>query len=153
MKTNEIKDERILSERRKIQSEAYGWVVSALLLSIVAQKFFMNAPFEQYAVEFFTLAGCGIYISIRHYKAGIDIWNPKGDNSKKRFLNTVISGIASIILFAFLSGNYDIKVLAPYFITFVVFFFIFRSVMIFINNKKQQILENKLNETEDQTNE
>lgn len=146
MKSNAIQDERILFERRKIQSKAYSWLVFGLMISILIQQFFMNAPFAQYAVEFFALIGCGLFISIQHFKEGIDIWNPNGDTNKKILLNTVVSGIVSVILFSVLSGQYDIKNLALYFISFVLFFFVFRSAMISLNKKKQQLIDNKLNE-------
>lgn len=146
MKNNKIQDERILFGRRKIQSEAYGLLVVGLMTSIIVKQFLMNAPFAQYAVEFFLLIGCGVFISIRHLTKGIDIWNPNGKGNKKILLNTVVSGIASVILFAILSGQYDVKNLALYFVSFILFFFVFRSVMISINKKKQQIIDNKLNE-------
>ena len=149
MKNNEVQDERILFTRRKIQSKAYGWLVYGLMFSIIVQQFFMKAPFSQYAVEFFALIGCGLYISICHFKEGIDIWNPKGDGKKKLLLNTIISGVFSLILFAFLSGQYNIKDLSSYFVSFVIFFFGFRSVMIVINKKKQQAIDNKLNDDDE----
>jgi hypothetical protein len=148
MKNNKIQDERILLARRKIQSDAYGWLVWLLMISIIVQQFFMKAPFAQYAVEFFALIGCGLYIIIRHFKEGIDIWSPKGEGKKKLLLNTIISGVISAILFALLSGKYDIKTLTSYFVSFVLFFFVSRSAIIFINKKKQQTIENKLNEDE-----
>lgn len=148
MKYNNIQDERILLARRKIQSEAYGWLVYLLMISIIVQQFFMKAPFAQYAVEFFALIGCGLYISIRHFKEGIDIWNSKGNGRKKLLLNTIVSGVVSVIIFALLSGIYDIKNLTSYFVSFVIFFFVFHSSVIAINNKKQQTIENKLNEDE-----
>lgn len=149
MKNNKIQDERILFARRKIQSKAYGWLVYGLLISIIVQQFFMKAPFAQYAVELFALIGCGLYISICHFKEGIDIWNPKDDGKKKILLNTIISGVISVILLVLLSGEYDIKNLTSYFVSFVLIFFIFRSAMIFINKKKQQTIENKLNDDDD----
>ena len=149
MKNNKIQDERILFARRKIQSKAYGWLVFGLMISIIVQQFFMKASFAQYAVEFFALIGCGLYISICHFKEGIDIWNPKDDGKKKMLLNTIISGVISVILFALLSGQYDIKNLASYFVSFVLFFFVFRSAMIVINKKKQQTIENKLNDDDE----
>lgn len=148
MKVSKVQDERILIARRKIQSDAYGWLVWILMISIIVQQFFMKAPFAQYAVEFFVLIGCGLYISIRHFKEGIDIWNPKSESKKKLLLNTIVSGVVSVIIFAFLSGIYDIKNLSLYFISFVLFFFLFRSSIIAINKRKQQDIENKLNEDE-----
>lgn len=149
MKNNQIQDERIIFERRKIQSKAYAWLVWVLMISVIVQQSFIKAPFEQYAVEFFALIGCGLYISISHFKEGIDIWNPKGDGKKKLLLNTIRSGVVSVIIFAFLSGQYDIKNLTSYFMSFVLFFFVFRSVMIVINNKKQQAIENRLNDDDE----
>ncbi|HAS90754.1 MAG TPA: hypothetical protein DCS12_00350 [Clostridiales bacterium] len=148
MKNNKIQDERILLARRKIQSDAYGWLVWVLMISIIVQQFFMNAPFAQYAVEFFALIGCGLYVSIRHFNEGIDIFSPKCDGKKKLLLTTIISGVVSVIFFALLSGKYDIKTLTSYFVSFVLIFFVFRSAIIFINKKKQQTIENKLNEDE-----
>lgn len=148
MSNNKIQDERILLERRIIQSTAYAWIVMILLISIVVQQFLMRAPFAQYAVELFLLIGCGLYNIISNLKRGIDIWNPSGESKIKLLLNTVISGIASVILFAFLSGEYGIKSLAAYFITFVAIFFAVRLLMIKINNKKQQSIERRLNEDE-----
>jgi exosortase/archaeosortase len=148
MKNNKIQDERILLARRKIQSQAYGWLVYALMISIIVQQFFMKAPFAQYAVEFFTLIGCGLYISVRHFKEGVDIWNSKGNGRKKMLLSTIVSGVVSVILFAFLSGIYDMKTLTSYFVSFVIFFFVFRSFIIAINKKKQQAIEDKLSEDE-----
>ena len=146
MKNNKIQDERILFARRKIQSQAYGWLVFGLMVSIIIQQFFMKAPFAQYAVEFFVLIGCGLYVSICHIREGIDIWNPRDDSKKKLLLSTIITGVASVTLYALLSGQYDITNLASYFVSFVLFFFIFRSAMIAINKKKQQTIEKRLND-------
>jgi len=146
MKNNKILDERIIAERRKIQSRGYAWIVTILLVSIIIQQFFMNAPFAQYAVEFFLLIGCGIYNVIANYKKGIDIWNPKGDGKKKILFSVFISGIASVILFAFLSNNYEIYTLLTYFITFVASFFIFRLIMINIINKKLRAIDKELDD-------
>lgn len=148
MKNNKIQDERILLIRRKIQSDAYVCLVCLLIISIIVQQFFMNSPFAQYAVEFFVLIGCGLYISIRHFKEGIDIFSQKGDGKKKLLLTTIRAGVISLIIFAFLSGKYDIKTLTLYFVNFVIIFFVLNSGIIFINKKKQQTIENKLNEDE-----
>ncbi len=94
MKSDRIQDERILAERRKIQSRGYAWIVTILLVSIIIQQFLLKAPFAQYAVEFFILIGSGVYNAIANYKKGIDIWNPRNDGKKKILFNTLISGFA-----------------------------------------------------------
>lgn len=150
MKNNKIQDERILQERRKIQSTAYAWIQIILLVSIIVQQFFMNAPFVQYAVEFFILICSGLFNIISNFNRGIDIWNPTGDGKKKLLFNTITSGIVSVILLAFLSGNYNIENLALYFVTFVIFFFVFRLIMVGIINKKQQSIDMALDKEENE---
>ncbi len=146
MKNNRIQDERIIAERRIIQSRGYAWIVTILLVSIVVQQFFMKAPFAQYAVEFFILIVCGIYNTIANYKKGIDIWNPKNDGKKKILFNALISGFASVVLFAFLSGSYKVNNLASYFVIFVVCSYLFRFIMIGMTDKKQRAIDKELND-------
>ena len=52
---NNINDERILSEKRKIQSRGYTYIIYALVLSIVIKMVFMDAGFEMYASELIIL--------------------------------------------------------------------------------------------------
>lgn len=144
MKNNYIQDERILSERRKIQSRGYAWITIILLISVVVQQFILNAPFAQYAVELFLLFGCGLYNIISNYQKGIDIWNPKGEGKKQILFNTILTGIASVLLFAFLSGNFQKTNLLLYFVAFIVFFFITRLIMIAITNKKLEAIDKEI---------
>ncbi len=52
-----IQDERILQQRRFIQSRGYAYLVLILAVSVLVQQFVLHAPFAQYAVEFFLLIG------------------------------------------------------------------------------------------------
>lgn len=59
------------------QSDAYQILVYCLMISVLIQQFIMNAPFAQFAVEFFCLIGSGIYITIRNLSVGVYIWDPQ----------------------------------------------------------------------------
>lgn len=146
MKNMNIQDERILSERRKIQSRGYAWLVLMLLVSIIVQFYFMRAPFAQYAVEFFVLIGCGGYNIIANFKKGINIWNPRDDSMKQMLVSTLISAVLSVILFAVFSGDYQINNLAFYFISFIVFMFASRLIMTSLSNKKQARIDKELDD-------
>lgn len=148
MKNDRIQDERIVLTRRKIQSDAYQVLVCILVISIIVQQFFLNAPFSQFAVEFFCLIGCGIYMTIRHLMAGIDIWSPKEKSSKSLLISILTSGVISVILLAFLSGEDNIENLVLFFVCFTVFSFIIHTLMRFINKKKQESIDNKMNKDE-----
>ena len=55
MRKQNLQDERVLAQRRKINSEAYGILMIALLCSVLVQQRLLNAPFEQYAVAYMLL--------------------------------------------------------------------------------------------------
>lgn len=148
MKNDRIQDERIVLTRRKIQSDAYQVLVCILVISIIVQQFFLNAPFSQFAVEFFCLIGCGIYMTIRHLTAGIDIWSTKEKSSKNLLISILTSGVISVILLAFLSGEDNIENLVLFFVCFTVFSFIIHTLMRFINKKKQESIDTKMNKDE-----
>lgn len=138
MNDKQILDERILAERRKIQSRAYAYIVYILLIAVIWQKFFMNAKFAQYSVELFILIACGIYNIIAYYIKGIDIWNSVQVSKKQIFLNTVISGLIASTLYAVFSGQHEFYNLAIFFLAYVLFFFVIRYVMTFFNKRKQE---------------
>lgn len=138
MNDKKILDERILAERRKIQSRAYAYIVYILLIAVIWQKFFMNAEFAQYSVELFILIACGIYNVIANYIKGIDIWNSVKVSKKQIFLNAVISGIVASILYAVFSGQHEFYNLAIFFLTYVLFFFVIRYLITFLNKRKQE---------------
>ena len=144
MNDKKILDERILTERRKIQSRAYAYVVYILLIAIIWQKFFMNAKFAQYSVELFVLIAGGIYNIIAYYVKGIDICNSVKVSKKQIFLNAVISGIVASILYAVFSGQYEFYNLAIFFLAYVLFFFVIRYVIIFLNKRKQEKINKEL---------
>ncbi|MEG2013360.1 MAG: DUF6773 family protein [Anaerovoracaceae bacterium] len=51
MEENKIQDERILSEKREVQSKGYEWIIYILTITIIVQQFFMRAPFSQFAIR------------------------------------------------------------------------------------------------------
>lgn len=144
MNDKKILDERILTERRKIQSRAYAYVVYILLIAIIWQKFFMNAAFVQYAVELFILIAGGIYNIIAYYVKGIDIWDSVKVSKKQIFLNAIISGIVASILYAVFSGQHEFYNLAIFFLAYVLFFFVIRYVITFLNKRKQEKINKEL---------
>ncbi len=148
MNDKQILDERILAERRKIQSRAYAYIVYILLIAVIWQKFFMNAKFAQYSVELFILIACGIYNIIANYIKGIDIWNSVQVSKKQIFLNTVISGLIVSTLYAVFSGQHEFYNLAIFFLTYVLLFFVIRYVMTFFNKRKQEKINKELDNDE-----
>ena len=74
MKTNQMNDERVINERRKITAEAYGLIMIFLLISMLVKQFIFHSEFNEYAVEFIAFFGSSIYIVIRNIFVGNNLY-------------------------------------------------------------------------------
>ena len=150
---NNINDERILSERRRIQSRAYTYIIYALVLSIVIKMVFMDAGFEMYASELIILIGSGLYMIVANYLKGINIWSINANDGTNRFSkNLIIAGVISIILNDNLkkyTGIEDSKMTAiVYSVSWITIFSIISIVMYYLNKKKQEKIDKQLDDEE-----
>lgn len=148
MKTQKIIDERILSQRRNIQSHAYSVLISCLLISILFQQFVLNAPFSQVAAEFFSLIAAGIYVVASHLYAGIDIWDANSTSKKKLLFNSILGGLICVISLVVIAGERNTGNMALIFISFTVAFFIGHSIIYNLVRKKQKEIDEELNKEE-----
>lgn len=159
MKKQIIKDERVLMQKQKLLSEAYGILMIVLLVSILIQQFLFNAPFEQYAVEFICFFGISIYILIRNLMLGINIFGDEKNEKKIALINSVVAGISVTIVNGTLNyikyaEHYDgkfeffIATLLVTFISSTICTFAFFALLGFINHIKQKQIEKKLDEEE-----
>lgn len=150
---NNINDERILSERRRIQSRAYSYIICALVLSIVIKMVFMDAGFEMYASELIILIGSGLYMIVANYLKGINIWSINANDGTNRFSkNLIIAGVISIILNDNLKkyiGFEDSKLSAiVYTVSWTTVFSIISIVMYYLNKRKQEKIDKQLDDEE-----
>ena len=109
MKNIKNQDERVISQRRKIQSDGYQLLVYALLISVVVQQFLLQAPLSQYMAEFLCLVGIGFYNLICNMRIGNNLYGEDKDSGKKILKNTLLGGILSLVIFVILSGEKDTK--------------------------------------------
>ena len=150
---NNINDERILSERRRIQSRGYTYIIYALVLSIVIKMVFMDAGFEMYASELIILIGSGLYMIVANYLKGINIWSINANDGTNRFSkNLIIAGVISIILNDNLKkyiGFEDSKLSAiVYTVSWTTVFSIISIVMYYLNKRKQEKIDKQLDDEE-----
>ena len=152
---NNINDERILSERRRIQSRGYTYIIYALVLSVVIKMVFMDAGFEMYASELIILIGSGLYMIIANYLKGINIWSINPNDGTNRYTkNFIIAGVISIILNDNLKkyigiGIADSKMTAiVYSVSWITIFSIISIVMYYLNKKKQAKIDKQLDDEE-----
>lgn len=144
-----IQDERILQQRRFIQSRGYAYLVLILAVSVLVQQFVLHAPFAQYAVEFFLLIGCGIYNLASNCVRGIDIVNPMGKNPAQLLVESVEVAVVGTVALALLGGERNWQDLLLFFITFVAVMFGVRLGLILLTRKKQEEIDKALDQDED----
>ncbi|MGX4600170.1 DUF6773 family protein [Faecalimicrobium sp. JNUCC 81] len=149
MKSVKNQDERVLAQRRKIQSDGFQLLTYALLISVVVQQFLLQAPPSQYMAEFLCLVGAGFYNLIRNLNIGNNLFGDDKSSGKRLFKNTIFSGVGSVILFALLTGDKNIGNLLSYFLTFTAVSGCMTYLVYYISKKKKNKIERELDMDED----
>jgi hypothetical protein len=160
MKRQNMQDERVSAQQRKINSEAYSILMIVLLASILVQQFLLDAPFEQYAAEFICFFGVSIYMIVRYMTLGLNIYG-EGKRAKSiPLVNSIVTGITVTVINGVLnytryaehykedSIGFFIATLAVSFISATVSVFILLSCLSYLNKKKQAKIQKQLDEDE-----
>ncbi len=158
MKKQNMQDERVSSQRRKINSEAYGILMVILLVSILVQQFLLNATFEQYAVEAICFFGMSIYIIVRYNMVGLNLYG-EGKRAKGIVLvNSIVTGTIVTITNGVLNYTkyadkyredgigFFISVLAVTFISATVSAYVVLLCFDYLNKRKQAKIQKQLDE-------
>lgn len=149
MKRQNMQDERVLAQRRKINNEAYGILMIALLTSILVQQFLLKAPLEQYAAEFICLFGVSLYIIVRNLTLGLNLYGEEKQARGIILVHGIISGTVVTILCGVANyakyaehykGNNVGLFIAMLVVTFICSTALVLFILLFVNhlNKKKQ---------------
>ena len=149
MKNVKDKDERVIAQRRKIQSDGFQLLIYALLLSVVVQQIFLQSPPSQYMAELLCLIGAGFYSLIRNLNLGNNVFGDDSDSSKSILKNALLYGLGSVVFAALLTGEKNIGYLLSYFLTFTVVFSGINYLFNYISKKKQDKIKRELDIDED----
>ncbi|VYU06533.1 hypothetical protein [Clostridium tertium] len=159
MKKEKLQDERVLSQKRKIGSDAFQILFLGLFLSIIIQSYIFDAKFSQYAVEMILLIVGSLYVIVRNIMVGNNLFSSDKVNKKSIIINSIICGIIVTTINVTLNyinfrglfiNNMSDMVLASL-ITFVcssAFTFIVLELLYIVNKKKQIQIEKELEEDE-----
>jgi len=157
---NNMKDERVVNQRRKINSEAYGIIMVVLMGSILVQQYWLNAPFEQYAVEVICFFGMSIYMIVRYMMLGLNIYGEGKWAKRIPLVNSIVVGIIvtasnGVLNYSRYAEHYEGTSIGYFFATLVITFFsatIFTfavlSCLDYLNKKKQAKIHKTLDEEE-----
>ena len=160
MKNTDIKDERIVFQKRKIGSDTFGIVYFGLIASILLQQFILEAQFSQYAAEFIIFAVATVYIVVRNIIVGNNIFGESSNGQKMVIINSLISGITITVITTTLNSiNYGLDKMGGVpgialtalitfasgaFVSFIGFEILYR-----INEKRQKQITEKYNDDDE----
>lgn len=128
MKTNKIKDERIIQLNNKIQSEAFILVIAILALSIFIKAYMLDMGVREYLTEMIVMIVSIVYLSIRGAMVGYSSMDNLyfGKNFKVistlllAVLITIFNGIRNYTMYGEkYTGILDVHFLAVIGITFI----------------------------------
>lgn len=160
MKKGNIQDERIVSQKRRIASDAFGIIYFGLIISILLQQFMFDAPFSQYAAEFILFMAVAVYIVVRNIIVGNNLFGGSFKGQKIVVINSIVCGLTITAITTTLNainiglekmgGATGITITAL--ITFscgaLVSFICFEFLYI-INKKRQKQIDDKYNDTDE----
>ena len=148
MKDNFVhQDERVLEERRKIQSRGYSLLVWGLIISLLIQQI-MQVPFSQVAAEFWLLIGCGIYQMVANVRRGFNIWDTPSQSKGRLLGSAVIAGLVAVLVISLMSRGKDWTGMAVFLVIYIPMFYGLRILLIHISHKRQEKLERDLDSEE-----
>lgn len=128
MKTNKIKDERIIQLNNKIQSEAFILVIAILALSIFIKAYMLDMGVREYLTEMIVMIVSIVYLSIRGAMVGYSSMDNLYFTLKFKVISTLLlavlitifNGIRNYTMYGEkYTGILDVHFLAVIGITFI----------------------------------
>lgn len=128
MKTNKIKDERIIQLNNKIQSEAFILVIAILALSIFIKAYMLDIGVREYLTEMIVMIVSIVYLSIRGAMVGYSSMDNLYFGKKFKVISTLLlavlitifNGIRNYTMYGEkYTGILDVHFLAVIGITFI----------------------------------
>lgn len=128
MKTNKIKDERIVQLNNKIQSEAFILIIAILALSIFIKAYMLDMGVREYLTEMIVMIVSIVYLSIRGAMVGYSSMDNLYFGEKFKVISalllavliTVFNGIRNYTMYGEkYTGILDVHFLAVIGVTFI----------------------------------
>ena len=161
MKTNKIKDERIIQLNNKIQSEAFILVIAILALSIFIKAYMLAMGVREYLTEMIVMIVSIVYLSIRGAMVGYSSMDNLYLGKKFKVISalllavliTVFNGIRNYTMYGEkYTGILDVHFLAVIGVTFIsslIFVTLILGAVYSIEKIGQKRLEKQFNNDEE----
>lgn len=140
-------DERVLLNRRHIQSDGFQLLIVILFSSAFVQQVFFHAPVSQYAVELVTAIFAGLYVLIRNYQAGLPL-KSRTAGRKKRIFGLLAGAFAALLTIYFLQGERNTEFLITFFAGYFTSSIGVMFLIDYLDEKKRRRIEAAMDEEE-----
>lgn len=161
MKTNKIKDERIVQLNNKIQSEAFILIIAILALSIFIKAYMLDMGVREYLTEMIVMIVSIVYLSIRGAMVGYSSMDNLYFGKKFKVISVLLlavlitgfNGIRNYTMYGEkYTGILDVHFLAVIGVTFIsslIFVTLILGVVYSIEKIGQKRLEKQFNNDEE----
>ena len=150
MKTNKIKDERIVQLNNKIQSEAFILIIAILALSIFIKAYMLDMGVREYLTEMIVMIVSIVYLSIRGAMVGYSSMDNLYFGKK---FKVIFAGIRNYTMYGEkYTGILDVHFLAVIGVTFIsslIFVTLILGAVYSIEKIGQKRLEKQFNNDEE----
>ncbi len=137
-----IEDERIITEKRKINSKAFGICFLALWGILIYRQFVLHQNIIEYIDVFLLTISISIYVTVNNVFKGFYLTYRKKNIRKKVNLIGALVGSITFVIVQFFIMNYELTNwidIAKLLFSFLIFLFIWlisQSVLIRISEKE-----------------
>ena len=161
MKNNKVLDERLLFEKKKIESDVFKILYFGLIIGIILQKALYDAPFYQYAAELVLVMVAGAYYAFKSIYVGNNICNESYNEQTNVIITSFVCGIATTIIATALNlinigigemgglTNVIISAIITLFVGTTITFIVFEGFYL-LNKKRQKEIEAKYNNEDEE---
>jgi len=139
-----LEDERIIAEKRRINSNAFGICFLALWGIIFYRQYLLGQPISEYIDIFLLTIGLSIYIAVNNAFKGLYLtYRSKAAKKKTQFVGALVGSITFAIVQCFVAG-YDLTKVEDIFktvVSLVIFLLIWiggQSLLLGISQRKAE---------------
>ena len=137
-----IEDERIIAEKRRINSNAFGICFLALWGILLYRQYVLGQAIGEYIDIFLLTIGLSIYITVNNVSKGLYLtYKSKAARKKVRFTGALVGSVTFVIIQYFVIGYDltspgDILKLAVSFMVFLLFWVGSQSLLLGISQRR-----------------
>ncbi|MDW7669153.1 MAG: DUF6773 family protein [Bacillota bacterium] len=144
-----IEDERILIEKRKINSRAFSYVFIGLWLIILYRQFILDQHVSQYIDIFVLTIGISFYVSLRNVFKGLyQTYRKKETRRRNMFIGAVV-GTATFTVVNYIMNDFElsnIKDLGMLILSALIFFVAWTGAQYFMIRKSEKKADEEIEE-------